>query len=59
MGSVSEGLKVERWGDDVTLATDGQLRKSGVGHLKGLSHTLDLLFSVHSQWPASGEQSSL
>lgn len=57
--SLSEGLKVERWGDDVTLATDGWLGESGVGRLRGLSNTLALLFSAHSQWPASVQQSSL
>lgn len=47
--SLSEGSKVERWGDDVTSAADGALREPGVGRLEGLRHTLDLLFSAHSQ----------
>lgn len=44
--------------DEVTVAAGGWLRELGVGCLEGLSHTLGLLFSAHSQWAPSGEQSS-
>lgn len=57
--SLSERLKFKEWGDDVTVATGGWLGELGVGCLEGLTHTLGLLFSVHSQWAPSVEQSSL
>lgn len=37
----------------------GGLEMMGVGCLKGLNHTVGFLFSAHSQWAPSGEQSSL